>query len=137
MKEGVVGVGGVIKIPNGIVEYFLWGLGKATNNQAKLWDLWKGVKLLSHQNHTHVLIFGDSQLVIKKYLELIKGPPFVMFTLCRHRLKLRLDKFRSANFFHVKWGLNDEVDHYTNEGEKNCLGDLQINNKWEPLDIPP
>ena len=68
------GVGGVVINPNGTRETIAWGLRYATNNQDELWDLRIGLWVLFQQNIRHGLVFGDSQLVNKKYLKMNNAP---------------------------------------------------------------
>jgi ribonuclease HI len=62
----VAGAGGIIVDPKGNEEnFFLWGLGRATNNQAKSLSLFEGSRVVNDIQHMRLIVTGDSKLVIK------------------------------------------------------------------------
>ena len=58
--------GGVILSPDGNQELsFSWGLGIESNNMAEALALWKGLNLAKEQGIRHIVVIGDSRLVIQ------------------------------------------------------------------------
>jgi ribonuclease HI len=63
---GVVGVGGVIYDLEGKQEStYAWGLGIATNNQAKAYALLQGLSIIISLGIRELVVLGDSRMVIK------------------------------------------------------------------------
>ena len=60
------GIGGVIKLKNKTLFSFSENVGIKTNNEAEYLALIKGVDLCIKNNISNVLIFADSELVVKQ-----------------------------------------------------------------------
>ena len=60
-NPGMAGGGGIIICPEGKiqVEYF-WNIGTDTNNIAKAYRLWQGIKQLKEKGVEEAIVFGDS-----------------------------------------------------------------------------
>lgn len=57
--------GGVIMDPRGIIETsFAWGLGVFSNNQAKAYALWKGLKISKGSCAQSLVVVRDSNTII-------------------------------------------------------------------------
>ena len=63
----------------------------------------------------HLLVFGDSMVVIQKVCKL-KETFDLIEALVLHRIRLQLVKFESIDPFHVKRHLNMVVDSLANKG---------------------
>jgi ribonuclease HI len=48
---------------------FAWGLGTATNNIAKPYSLYAGIRTIKEHKISHLSIFGDSMLKVKAILK--------------------------------------------------------------------
>ena len=60
-NTGIVRVGEMLYYPGGMIETsFSWGIGKSTNNQAKILALLKSCQLAKEAGHKNLRIFGDS-----------------------------------------------------------------------------
>ena len=60
------GIGGVIKLKNKTLFSFSENVGVKTNNEAEYLALIKGLELCIKNNISNVLIFADSELVVKQ-----------------------------------------------------------------------
>jgi ribonuclease HI len=57
--------GGVIMDPGGTIETsFAWGLGVFSNNQAKAYALWKGLKISKGSCAQSLVVVRDSNTII-------------------------------------------------------------------------
>ena len=58
-------------------------LGWATNNQAEIWELWKGLELARAREINSLMILGDSIVVIYQVSKVTLGPHpnFPFYTL--------------------------------------------------------
>ena len=58
--------GGAVICPEGKndIEYY-WNIGQDSNNMAKAYGLWQGLKQLKDKGVGEVMVFGDSRLIIQ------------------------------------------------------------------------
>jgi len=122
-NPGRSGAGGVIYLPDGRKEEFSWGLGHKTNNQAEVLSLLKALQLARNENQKEILVFGDSELMIKSLLNKkgLKDPVLNKQILRVNRLMKDLS---SVQIFHILRELNTEADSLANIGcnlEKNMI----------------
>ena len=60
-NSGVAGGGGVIVCPEGNIEIeYYWNIGNDTNNMAKAYGIWKGLKQLEAMGVEESTVIGDS-----------------------------------------------------------------------------
>ena len=51
----------------------MWDLGIATNNQAKLWALWKGLDIATSKGIKKLKNLGDSMVIIRQISNVAPG----------------------------------------------------------------
>ena len=65
----MAGGGGVLITPDGkIDEWYVWGLGKKTNNQAEAYGLLLGLTLAQQKRIRILNVMGESLLIIKSMI---------------------------------------------------------------------
>ena len=116
----------MIFFQNGKKDDFNWGLGLKTNNQAEILSLLKACQMVRKENPNGILIFGDSELLIKTMVNKngLKDP-----VLNKHlsRMNRILKDFPSVQIFHILKGLNKEADRLANIGCTLQDGMISIN----------
>ena len=61
----MVGGGRIIICPEGKIEVeYFWNIGIESNNMAKVYELWQGVKQLKEKGVEEATVYGDSLLII-------------------------------------------------------------------------
>ena len=74
---GEAGAGGVILCPmKESGKKYAWGLGVATNNREKELNLWQGLRQVLDNGITHLSVFVDSLITIKKCIKRSKHQEF-------------------------------------------------------------
>lgn len=127
-NPGAAGAGGVLYTTDGLSkDFFFWGLGKKTNNQAELFGLLKACQIARGKGVQNLQVFGDSELIIKN---LNKGARFNNPSLnnIADRLKRVLQEFDSCKFYHILRKLNSEADQMANKGSELMKGLIFVNN---------
>ena len=114
-NPGRSGAGGVIYFPNGKKEDFSWGLGLKTNNQTEVLSLLKACQLARKENPSEILVFGDSELLIKSLINK-KGLKDPALNKQLARVNRLLKDFPSAQIFHILRESNTEADRLANTG---------------------
>jgi ribonuclease HI len=114
-NPGRSGAGGIIYLPNGSKESFSWGLGIKTNNQAEVLSLLKACQLARKRNPKEIVVFGDSELLIKA---LRKNKRFNDPALNKQMTRVirLLKEIPSVQIFHILRELNSEADSLANIG---------------------
>ena len=125
-NPGRSGAGGVIFYPNGKKDDFSWGLGLKTNNQAETLSLLKACQMDRKENPRKILIFGDSELLIKTIISK-KGLKDPTLNKQLSRVNRILKDFPSVQIFHILKGLNKEADRLANIGCTLQNGMININ----------
>ena len=65
-NPGMAGRGGVIICLKGKIEVeYFWNIGIESNNMAKVYGLWQGVKQLKEKGVEEATVYGDSHLIIQ------------------------------------------------------------------------
>jgi hypothetical protein len=73
-NPGPAGFGAVLRDSTGQIKYLLAGhLGHDSNNSTELWGLIRGIQLASDLNMTHLIIEGDSKVIISLATKIING----------------------------------------------------------------
>jgi hypothetical protein len=73
-NPGQAGYGAVIRDNVGQIQYLMAEhLGHDTNNSAKLWGLVRGIQMDFDLNLTHLIIEGDSKVIINLAAKIING----------------------------------------------------------------
>jgi ribonuclease HI len=71
---GPAGFGVVLRDNTWKINYILAGhLGHDTNNSAEIWGLIRGIQLATSLNLNHLIIEGDSQVIISLATKIING----------------------------------------------------------------
>lgn len=126
-NPGPSGAGGIIFSPEGRSrDFFYWGLGVKTNNQAELLSLLKACQIARAKGVKDIQIFGDSEILIKKLRD---GELFRNAGLNRtlERLKRVLSYFATTKLYHILRTSNSEADLMANKGSALVRGRLFIN----------
>jgi ribonuclease HI len=135
-NPGVAGGGGIILSPGEQIRIeFSWGLGEGTNNQTEALALWQGLLQLERNGITDVLIFGDSQILIKALISSVDIKDMKLKQLLS-RIKRRLTNFRKVEFYHILRSNNKEADQAANQAVTLRKGELLLNKEvssWVPL----
>eukprot|EP00253_Pinus_taeda_P028484 PITA_28484 len=114
-NPGRLGVGGVIYLQNGRKEDFSWGLGLKTNNQAEALSLLKACQLARKGNPKEIIVFGDSELLIKSLINK-KGLKDPTLNKQLTRVNRLMKDFSLVQLFHILGELNTEADRLANTG---------------------
>jgi len=109
------GIGGVIKLKNKTLFSFSENVGVKTNNEAEYLALIKGVELCIKNNISNVLIFADSELVVKQINGDYKVKNERMATLHKKTHDL-LKMLTSWEINHVLRDKNTEADDLSKQG---------------------
>ena len=65
-NPGKAGSGGVITCLEGNIEVeYYWNIGFDSNNMAKVYGLWQGMKQLKDKGVEEAIVFRDSRLIIQ------------------------------------------------------------------------
>ena len=66
-NPGMEGGRGVIICLEGKIEVeYFWNIGIDSNNMAKAYGLWQGIKQLKEKGVEEAIVFGDSRLIIQE-----------------------------------------------------------------------
>ena len=115
-NPGQAGGGGIIFEPTGKIHLsYAWGLGHASNNQAEILVLWKGLIQARNLNIQKINIFGDSKLIIKA-VHTKKIPSDIHLGQIFRKVSLLLSHFRIYKAQHVLRNLNSLADAEANQG---------------------
>ena len=109
------GIGGVIKLEDKTLFSFSENVGVKTNNEAEYLALIKGVELCIKNNISNVLIFADSELVVKQINGDYKVKNERMAELHKKTHEL-LKMFLSWEINHVLRDKNTEADNLSKQG---------------------
>lgn len=109
------GIGGVIKLKNKTLFSFSENVGVKTNNEAEYLALIKGVDLCIKNNISDVLIFADSELVVKQINGDYKVKNERMAALHKKTHDL-LKMLSSWEINHVLRDKNTEADDLSKQG---------------------
>ena len=126
----------MIFFTNGEKADFSWGLGLKTNNQAETLSLLKACQMARKENPREILIFGDSELLIKTIISK-KGLKDPALNKQLSRVNRILKDFPSVQIFHILRGLNKEVDRLANIGCTLQNGTISINASALNMEIIP
>ena len=128
--------GGVIINPDGEVEVeYSWNIGYETNNMAKAYGLWQGLKQLLVKKVDEVMVFGDSRIIIQAMNGDRKDDNIKIDRLNR-RIRSITKLFRNVCFYHILRGLNGLADKAANKAIDVELNGLMVNSVVTS-DIPP
>ena len=105
---------------------YAWGLGYASNNQAKYLALWQGLKQARKLNNQKITIFGDSMLIVKA-LHTKKGPTDINLGQMYRKVLLLLTHFNTYKSYHVLSNLNNLADAEANRGTSLSKSQLIVN----------
>ena len=99
----MVGAGEDILDSRGNIEVqYAWGLGVATNNEAKALAFLKGNLQLKSQQARQVTVVGDSLIILKAVQGRLKTGHSSLARLVR-RINLEIQDFEAIAFFQVLW----------------------------------
>jgi len=102
--------GGILLNPNRIIETkFAWGLGRETNNKAKMYGLFQGLRIAKGKGIKDIILLWDTLITIQN---LIKDgiPKDNSLALVLQRIKGLMKIFHSKELYHVLRIHNAEVD---------------------------
>ena len=105
---------------------FSWGIGKTTNNQAKLFALLKACQLAKEAGHNNLQIFGDSEIIIK-ILNSDSMFNNLSLNVTMQRFHFILIDCDSVTSYHVLRDLNKLEDLKANQGCLLPVGMLSVN----------
>jgi ribonuclease HI len=114
-NPGRSGAGGIIYLPNGSKESYSWGLGIKSNNQAEVLSLLKACQLARKRNPEEIVVFGDSELLIRALRKNKRFNDSALNKLMTRVIRL-LKEFPSVQIFHILRELNSEADSLANIG---------------------
>ena len=109
------GIGGLLKLENEVIFSFSENIGEKTNNEAEYLALIKGVELCIKNNISNVLIFADSELVVKQINGDYKVKNERMAALHKKTHDL-LKMLSSWEINHVLRDKNTEADDLSKQG---------------------
>jgi ribonuclease HI len=106
----VAGVEGIILDLEGNHENtFEWGLGRASNNQAKALVLFQGLRIIDENHIKRIIVIGDLILIIKLMLRssfLSDGK----LIRTKRRIKKEVTKFEIVEFLHILRNPNQKAN---------------------------
>lgn len=129
-NPGLAGIGFVINenengIENEICNYGNF-IGLKTNNEAEYYALIEGLKEAINRNITELIVFGDSQLVIKQVKGEFKIKSDNLIPLHKRVIELK-QQFKYINFVHVLRNKNKRADSLANLGVENYVNNNKFN----------
>ena len=116
------------------IEYY-WNIGYNSNNMAKAYGLWQGLKQLQNKGVEEVMVFGDSRLIIQALNGGRKGKNERPVRLIK-RIRSKVKMFRKVQFFHILRELNVLADLATNQSIVVDLNEVIVNSVVS-IEIPP
>ena len=106
----VVGGGGILTNPEGIVEFrYAWGLGWKTNNLAEVYGLFLGLTLAQNKGIKKLQFQGDSMIIIRHMIYATKAKNTTLNQIIKRSHGL-LPTFDLVSFYHILKRNNQEAD---------------------------
>ena len=115
LHSKTAGIGGVIYSNNNELSNFSEPLFDKTNNEAEYLALIKGVKLLIDLKYTNVIIYADSELIVKQVLGVYKVKNERMKILHNNVLE-KLKLIDHWNLVHIRREKNIRADELSKLG---------------------
>lgn len=109
------GIGGLLKLDGKVIFSFSENIGKKTNNEAEYLALLKGIEICIQNNILDLIIYSDSELVVKQINGIYKVKNERMLILYKKTLDL-LSNLKSWKVIHVLRDKNIEADELSKEG---------------------
>ena len=135
-NPGKAGGGGVVINQTGKVETeYVWNIGQDSNNMAKAYGLWQGLKQMQKAGVDEAVVIGDSRLIIQAVSEGRQSKNERMERLLK-RIRYVIKRFKKIEFFHVLRELNMRADNAANKFIDIGCYELKVNSKLS-LEIPP
>lgn len=134
-NPGKSGAGGVIKSAKGRTEArYAWGVGINTNIQAEALTLLQGLKVLKTLGIKDVVVFGDSQTIIKAIVD-NSSPLDLRLSRLLSRINSLTYSFQNLEFLHIKRDNNKEADAEANKAVLLPLGNYIRDGEegWDPI----
>jgi ribonuclease HI len=132
----VAGAGGVIYSPRGHIRTtFSWSLGIASNNQAEVYALYKGLNLAKSQGIEDLFIIGDYGVILNQFRKRSLTYNMKLKSVMARAL-VEAEAFQSLQCFHVLRLNNVEANSFANLATRDSLGTLRIDGEVAHQFIP-
>ena len=105
----------MLKLDGKVIFSFSENIGKKTNNEAEYLALLKGIEICIQNNIKDLIIYSDSELVVKQINGVYKVKNERMLILYKKTLDL-LSNLKSWKVIHVLRDKNIEADELSKEG---------------------
>jgi ribonuclease HI len=89
---------------------YSWGIGKTTNNRAKILAVFMGLQIANSRNLHEITVLEDSELIIKDLLGLKNSANQIPSSL-HSRIKCLESQFSKIHFFHTLHFQNQAADN--------------------------
>ena len=107
------------------MEYF-WNIGIESNNMAKVYGLWQGIKQLKEKGVEEAMVYGDSHLIIQVMNGASQCQSLKLDRVIK-RIKSVSKTFHRLEYFHILRELNDLADQAANKSMALSKNEMSVN----------